>query len=177
MSRMRTLEGADLSGKTVLCRVDFNVPLSDGRVSDDTRIQAALPTIRHLIEQGARVVLMSHLGRPKGEGYEADYSLAPVADHLAKVLGKPVSFASDTVGADAASCVQGLSDGDVLLLENLRFDKREKGNNPEFCKELAALADAYVNDAFGTAHRAHASTAGVAEVAVAVDTEPPFTKV
>ena len=164
MSSMCSLEGVDLSGKTVLCRVDFNVPLSQGSVTDDTRIQAALPTIRHLVEQGARVVLMSHLGRPKGEGFEAEYSLSPVAEHLSHVLGKPVAFAADTIGQDAREKVEALNDGDVALLENLRFDKREKANDEEFCRELASLADAYVNDAFGAAHRAHASTAGVASL-------------
>lgn len=162
MSKVKTLADADVSGKRVLCRVDFNVPLEDGKVSDDTRIQAALPTISYLIEHGAKVILCSHLGRPEGTGYQAEFSLAPVAEYLSKVLGKPVVFATDTIGDSAKECVANLNDGDVVLLENLRFDKREKKNDPEFAKELASLADVYVNDAFGAAHRAHASTAGVA---------------
>lgn len=162
MGKVKTLADADVSGKRVLCRVDFNVPLSNGEVSDDTRIQAALPTITYLIEHGAKVILCSHLGRPDGTGYQAEYSLAPVARCLSKVLGKPVAFATDTIGDSAKEVVASLKNGDVALLENLRFDKREKKNDPEFAKELASLAEVYVNDAFGAAHRAHASTAGVA---------------
>lgn len=164
MADIRTLEGADLAGKKVLCRVDFNVPLDGQEVTDDTRIRAALSTIEHLREQGARVILMSHLGRPSGTGFEEDYSLRPVAQRLSQLIDAPVAFAQDTVGPDAKAKVDELEDGQVLLLENLRFDKREKGNDDGFCQELAALADAYVNDAFGTAHRAHASTAGVASL-------------
>lgn len=162
MGKVKTLADADVSGKRVLCRVDFNVPLSNGEVSDDTRIQAALPTITYLIEHGAKVILCSHLGRPDGTGYQAEYSLAPVARYMSKVLGKPVAFATDTIGDSAKEVVASLKNGDVALLENLRFDKREKKNDPEFAKELASLAEVYVNDAFGAAHRAHASTAGVA---------------
>ena len=162
MSKVKTLSDAEVSGKRVLCRVDFNVPLADGVVTDDTRIQAALPTITYLINQGAKVILCSHLGRPEGTGYQAEFSLAPVSEHLSKVLGKPVAFATDTIGESAQAVVASLNDGDVALLENLRFDKREKKNDPEFAKALASLADVYVNDAFGAAHRAHASTAGVA---------------
>lgn len=162
MSKVKTLSDAEVSGKRVLCRVDFNVPLADGVVTDDTRIQAALPTITYLINQGAKVILCSHLGRPEGAGYQAEFSLAPVSEHLSKVLGKPVAFATDTIGESAQAVVASLNDGDVALLENLRFDKREKKNDPEFAKALASLADVYVNDAFGAAHRAHASTAGVA---------------
>lgn len=162
MGKVKTLADADVSGKRVLCRVDFNVPLSNGEVSDDTRIQAALPTITYLIEHGAKVILCSHLGRPDGTGYQAEYSLAPVARYLSKVLGKLVAFATDTIGDSAKEVVASLKNGDVALLENLRFDKREKKNDPEFAKELASLAEVYVNDAFGAAHRAHASTAGVA---------------
>ena len=162
MSKVKTLCDAEVSGKRVLCRVDFNVPLADGVVTDDTRIQAALPTITYLINQGAKVILCSHLGRPEGTGYQAEFSLAPVSEHLSKVLGKPVAFATDTIGESAQAVVASLNDGDVALLENLRFDKREKKNDPEFAKALASLADVYVNDAFGAAHRAHASTAGVA---------------
>ena len=162
MPDIKSVEELDSCGKRVLVRVDFNVPVADGQVSDDTRIRAALPTITALIDAGARVILVSHLGRPAGEGYEEKFSLRPAAMRLAELLGRPVAFASDTVGEDAHAKVAALGDGDVVVLENLRFDKREKKNDPAFCAELADLADAYVNDAFGTAHRAHASTAGVA---------------
>ncbi len=162
MSDIKTIDSLDAAGKKVLVRVDFNVPVKDGVVTDDTRIRAALPTIEKLIDDGARVILMSHLGRPAGTGYEEAFSLRPAALRLSELLGKPVVFASDTVGEDAQAKAAALRDGDVLLLENLRFDKREKKNDPAFCEQLAALADVYVNDAFGTAHRAHASTAGVA---------------
>ena len=162
MALIKTIDELDARGKRVLVRVDFNVPVSDGAVADDTRIRAALPTIEKLRADGARVVLMSHLGRPAGEGFEEKFTLRPAALRLSELLGAPVSFASDTVGDDAKAKAAALRDGDVLLLENLRFDAREKKNDPAFCKELAALGDAYVNDAFGTAHRAHASTAGVA---------------
>ncbi|MBR5259058.1 MAG: phosphoglycerate kinase [Eggerthellaceae bacterium] len=162
MSEIKSIESLDASGKRVLVRVDFNVPIKDGVVTDDTRIRAALPTIERLIQQGARVILMSHRGRPSGAGFEPEYSLAPAAARLADILGAPVAFASDTVGEDAQAKAAALEDGQVLLLENLRFDKREKKNDPAFCEELAALGELYVNDAFGTAHRAHASTAGVA---------------
>ena len=162
MASIKTIDDLDARGKRVLVRVDFNVPVSDGVVTDDTRIKAALPTIEKLVGNGARVILMSHLGRPSGEGFEEKFSLRPAALRLAELLGKPVAFAKDTVGEDAQEKAAALREGDVLLLENLRFDKREKKNDPEFCQELAKLGDAYVNDAFGTAHRAHASTAGVA---------------
>lgn len=162
MADIKTIDALDAAGKRALVRVDFNVPLKEGVVTDDTRIRAALPTIKRLVEQGARVVLMSHLGRPAGEGFEEAFSLRPAALKLAELLGAPVVFATDTVGADAQAKVASLRDGDVLVLENLRFDKREKKNDPAFCAELAQLGDVYVNDAFGTAHRAHASTAGVA---------------
>ena len=162
MSDIKTIDSLDATGKKVLLRVDFNVPVKDGVVTDDTRIRAALPTIEKLVGDGARVILMSHLGRPAGTGYEEAFSLRPAALRLSELLGKPVVFASDTVGEDAQAKAAALRDGDVLLLENLRFDKREKKNDPAFCEQLAALADVYVNDAFGTAHRAHASTAGVA---------------
>ena len=164
MSKIVSVSELNARGKRVLVRVDFNVPIKDGVVGDPTRILAALPTITHLLDQNARVILMSHLGRPKGEGYEAQYSLAPVAAKLSELLGKPVQFACDTTGEEAREKCAHLQDGELLLLENLRFDKREKKNDPDFCKELASLADCYVNDAFGTAHRAHASTAGVAEL-------------
>lgn len=162
MSDIKTIDSLDAAGMKVLVRVDFNMPVKDGVVTDDTRIRAALPTIEKLVGDGARVILMSHLGRPAGTGYEEAFSLRPAALRLSELLGKPVVFASDTVGEDAQAKAAALRDGDVLLLENLRFDKREKKNDPAFCEQLAALADVYVNDAFGTAHRAHASTAGVA---------------
>ena len=162
MADIKTIDELDARGKRVLVRVDFNVPVKDGAVADDTRIRAALPTIEKLVAQGARVVLMSHLGRPAGEGFEEAFTLRPAAQKLSELLGKPVVFATDTVGDDARAKAASLRDGDVLVLENLRFDKREKKNDPAFCEELAALGDVYVNDAFGTAHRAHASTAGVA---------------
>ncbi|HIS40376.1 MAG TPA: phosphoglycerate kinase [Candidatus Aphodovivens avistercoris] len=162
MSDIKTIDALDARGKRVLVRVDFNVPVKDGAVTDDTRIRAALPTIQKLADDGARVILMSHLGRPSGTGFEEAFTLRPAALRLAELLGKPVAFAADTVGEDAQAKAAALRDGDVLLLENLRFDKREKKNDPGFCEELAALGEAYVNDAFGTAHRAHASTAGVA---------------
>lgn len=162
MASIKTIDELDARGKRVLVRVDFNVPVSDGVVTDDTRIKAALPTIEKLVGDGARVILMSHLGRPSGEGFEEKFSLRSAALRLAELLGKPVAFAKDTVGEDAQEKAAALREGDVLLLENLRFDKREKKNDPAFCEELAKLGDAYVNDAFGTAHRAHASTAGVA---------------
>ena len=162
MADIASVDDLDACGKRVLVRVDFNVPVSDGVCTDDTRIRAALPTINKLVEGGARVILLSHLGRPSGEGFEEKFTLRPAALRLAELLGKPVAFASDTIGEDAHAKVAALQDGQVLVLENLRFDKREKKNDPAFCEELASLGDAYVNDAFGTAHRAHASTAGVA---------------
>ncbi|MDO4501983.1 MAG: phosphoglycerate kinase [Coriobacteriia bacterium] len=164
MAQIASIDQLDAAGKRVIVRVDFNVPLDGATVTDDTRIRAALPTITKLVEQGARVILMSHLGRPKGEGFEEKFSLRPAADHLATLVDAPVIFAQDTVGPDAQAKAAALEDGQILVLENLRFDKREKKNDPAFCQELAALADAYVNDAFGTAHRAHASTAGVASL-------------
>ena len=164
MADVKSVEQADVAGKRTLVRVDFNVPIKDGVVTDDTRIRAALPTIQYLVDAGARIILMSHRGRPSGEGFEEAYTLAPAAERLSELLGAPVAFASDTVGEDAQAKAAALEDGQVLLLENLRFDKREKKNDPDFCRALAALGEVYVNDAFGTAHLAHASTAGVAEL-------------
>ena len=164
MANIKTIDQLDAAGKRVLVRVDFNVPVKDGVVTDDTRIRAALPTIKKLVDDGARIVLMSHRGRPSGEGYEEEFSLRPAALRLSELLGKPVSFANDIAGEDATAKAAALKDGEILIVENLRFDKREKKNVPEFCEELAKLGEVYVNDAFGTAHRAHASTAGVASL-------------
>src|SRR5882762_8391499 len=156
-----SISDLDLKGKRVFVRVDFNVPLKEGKVEDDTRIRASLPTIKYATEQQARVILASHLGRPKGERVEK-YSLAPVAEHLSSLLGKSVSFANDCVGEEAESKVSAMQDGDVLLLENLRFHKEEEKNDDNFAQQLAKLCDRlYVNDAFGAAHRAHASTVGI----------------
>jgi len=161
MSDKKTIRDIDVRGKRVLVRVDFNVPLDDGRVADDTRIRAALPTIQYLMEQGARVILMSHLGRPKGK-VKKELRLIPVAERLAELLDRPVAMAVDCVGEEVETAVDRLGPGDVLLLENLRFHPGEEANDPEFVSRLASLAELYVNDAFGTAHRAHASTEGVA---------------
>jgi len=163
MTRLLTLEdlGLDrLRGETVLVRVDFNVPMKEGAVTDDTRIVEALPTLRELVAAGARLLLVSHCGRPKGER-NPKYSLAPVATRLAELLGRPVRFASDCIGEPAAAAAAALADGDVAVLENLRYHSGEEKNDPEFARALAAPASAYVDDAFGSAHRAHASTTGV----------------
>lgn len=160
MFNKKTIRDIDVRGKKVLVRVDFNVPLKDGVVGDDTRIRAAIPTINYLLENGAAVILCSHLGRPKG-GPEAKYSLAPVAAHLAGLLGKKVSFAEDCIGPKAEEAAAVLKPGDVLVLENTRFHAEEEANDPGMAKQLASLAEVFVNDAFGTAHRAHASTEGV----------------
>lgn len=162
MSRIKSIKDVNLSGKRVFVRCDFNVPLKDGSISDDSRIVAALPTIRSLIDQGAKVILSSHLGRPKGER-NMDFTLSPVAEALASHLGQPVKFLDDCIGETVETEVAGMADGDVVLLENVRFYKGETDNDPDFAEKLAKVADAFVNDAFGTAHRAHASTAGVAK--------------
>lgn len=157
----KTLYDYDFAGKTVFCRVDFNVPMKDGKITDETRIQAALPTIKYLSEQGARVLLASHLGRPKGEVVES-LRLAPVATRLSELLGKEVQAVQEAHGPVAKQAVEGLEDGGVLLLENVRFYPGEEKNDPELAKAFASLADIFVNDAFGAAHRAHASTEGIA---------------
>lgn len=157
----RTLDELEVRGKRVLVRVDFNVPLDGDRITDDTRIQAALPTIRALVDRGASVILVSHLGRPKGK-VDPKYSLKPLADRLAELLGQPVRFAADVVGASAREIASTIQPGDVALLENVRFEPGEEKNDEDLAGSLAGLADVYVNDAFGAAHRAHASTAGVA---------------
>jgi phosphoglycerate kinase len=158
---MKTVRDLDLAGKKVLVRVDFNVPMNDqGEVTDDLRIQAVLPTLRYLLEQKARVILCTHMGRPKGQRME-QYSLTPVAAHLGTTLGISVPLAPDCVGPEAAAAVADLGDGQILLLENLRFHPEEEKNDPEFSRQLAALAEIYVNDAFAVSHRAHASVVGV----------------
>ncbi|HEV2073421.1 MAG TPA: phosphoglycerate kinase [Thermomicrobiales bacterium] len=159
----RSVASADVRGKRVLCRVDLNVPLEGGAIGDDTRIRSALPTIEWLRDRGARVVLCSHLGRPKGKVVE-DLRLAPVAEHLSRLLGQEVIAIPTITGTDAFQAIGSIQDGDIVLLENLRFDPREEKNDPEFAAELAALADLYINDAFGAAHRAHASTEGIAHL-------------
>ncbi len=163
----KTIEDVCVESKRVLVRCDFNVPLKEGKITNDKRIVAALPTIKYLVDHNAKVILCSHLGRPKGE-FLPEFSLAPVAARLSELLGKEVKMAKDVVGEDAKALAAALNDGDVMLLENVRYHKEETKNVPEFSKELASLADLYVNDAFGTAHRAHCSTAGVADYLPAV---------
>jgi phosphoglycerate kinase len=155
-----SLKDLELSGKRVFMRVDFNVPLAHGKITDDTRIQAALPSIRYVLDKSGRLILASHLGRPKGKP-DPKYSLKPVAARLGELLGKSVQFGPDCVGPEVERMVSNLKNGDVLLLENLRFHAEEEKNDPAFAKQLGKLCDVYINDAFGTAHRAHASTAGI----------------
>ncbi|MBN1525112.1 MAG: phosphoglycerate kinase [Spirochaetales bacterium] len=161
---VKTVKDIDIKNKRVLMRVDFNVPIKDGMISDATRIQMAIPTINYILEQpGASVILVSHLGRPKGEK-KPELSLKPIADKLSKLLGKPVKMAPDCIGGEVEALAKNLSAGEILMLENVRYYKEETANDAEFSKKLAALGDVYVNDAFGTAHRAHASTEGVAHL-------------
>ena len=163
----KSVKDVALQGKRVLCRCDFNVPLKAGEITSDKRIVAALPTIRYLIDHGAKVILCSHMGKPKGE-FKPELSLAVVAKRLSELLGQPVKMAKDVVGPDAKALAASLRDGEVMLLENTRFMPGETKNDPALSKELASLADLFVNDAFGSAHRAHASTAGVADYLPAV---------
>jgi phosphoglycerate kinase len=155
-----TVRDLDLKGKRVFVRVDFNVPIKDGKVTDDTRIRAAVPTIHYITERGGRVILASHLGRPKGQRVEK-YSLRPVAEHLSGIFERPIPFANDCVGEEVKQQVDALKDGDIILLENLRFHAEEEKNDDGFAQQLASLCDLYVDDAFGAAHRAHASTVGI----------------
>ncbi|KEK25336.1 phosphoglycerate kinase [Bacillus gaemokensis] len=163
----KSIRDVDLKGKRVFCRVDFNVPMKEGKITDETRIRAALPTIQYLVEQGAKVILASHLGRPKGQVVE-ELRLTPVAARLGELLGKDVKKADEAFGPAAQEMVAAMNEGDVLVLENVRFYAGEEKNDAELAKEFAALADIFVNDAFGAAHRAHASTAGIAEFLPAV---------
>lgn len=164
----QTVQEIDIRGKRVLIRVDFNVPLDENfKITDDARIVKSLETIQYCLRQNAKIILMSHLGRPKGKP-EPSFSLKPAAEKLSQLIGKPVSLASDCVGPETASRVQALKNGDVLMLENLRFHKEEEANDPAFAKQLASFGEVYVNDAFGTAHRAHASTEGVTKYIPAV---------
>ncbi len=164
----KTVKDIDVDGKRVLVRVDFNVPLDHGNVADDTRIKAAIPTIQYLVDHGAKVILMSHLGRPKGDGPEPELSLKPAADKLRELTGLDVTFVEDTYGEKAKEAAESLKPGQVLVLENVRFDKREKKNDPEIAKKLADLGDLFVLDAFGTAHRAQGSVVGPAAYLPAV---------
>ncbi|MEN6298763.1 MAG: phosphoglycerate kinase, partial [Anaerolineaceae bacterium] len=167
MFNKKTIADIDLQDKRVLARVDFNVPIKEGKVTDDTRIRAAIPTIKYILDKGASLILCSHLGRPK-EGPDPQFSMKPVAEHLSQLLGKPVAFVEDCVGPVAEKAAKALKPGEVLVLENTRFHKEETKNDEKMAQQLAALADIYVNDAFGSAHRAHASTEGVAHYLPAV---------
>lgn len=163
----KTVEDIDVKGKKVLVRCDFNVPMKDGVITNDNRIVGALPTIKYLVANGAAVILCSHMGRPKGE-FKPEFSLAPVAEKLSEYLGQKVEMAKDVIGEDAKAKAAALRPGEILLIENVRYHKEETANDPAFAKELASLAEIFVNDAFGAAHRAHASTAGVADYLPAV---------
>ena len=164
----KTVKDIDLKGKKVFVRCDFNVPMDENQnITDNARIVGALPTIQYLLEQNCKIILASHLGRPKGE-FKPEFSLAPVAKELSKLLGQEVIMAKDVIGEDACEKAANLKEGEILLLENVRFHKEETDNDPEFCKKLASMAEVYVNDAFGTAHRAHASTTGIASYLPAV---------
>ena len=163
----KTVEDICVCGKKCIVRCDFNVPMSDGVITDDKRIREALKTVKYLKENGAKIILCSHMGRPKGE-FNMKYSLAPVAERISELMGCPVAMATDVIGEDAKAKAAALGEGEILLLENLRFHKEEEKNAPEFAKALADFAEIYVNDAFGTAHRAHASTAGIADYLPAV---------
>ncbi|SFX21842.1 phosphoglycerate kinase [Thermoactinomyces sp. DSM 45891] len=163
----KSIKDVDVHGKRVFCRVDFNVPMEQGKITDDTRIRAALPTIQYLMDQGAKLILASHLGRPKGKIVE-EMRLTAVAERLSQLLGKEVTKTNEVIGPEVTEKVAGLHNGDVLLLENVRFDAREEKNDAELSRQFAALADLFVNDAFGTSHRAHASTAGIADYIPAV---------
>jgi phosphoglycerate kinase len=167
MFNKKSITDIDVKGKRVLVRVDYNVPIKEDKVTDDTRIVAAMPTLQYLLDHGAAVILASHLGRPKG-GPDPKFSLRPVAAHLSGLLGKPVAFADDCIGPVAEAAAKALKPGEILVLENTRFHPEEEKNDPEFAKKMASLADIYVNDAFGSAHRAHASTEGVAHYLPAV---------
>ena len=162
MKLKKTIRDIDLNGKRVFCRVDFNVPMEDGKVTDDTRIRAAVPTIEYMTEKGAKVILASHLGRPKGQVNE-DMRLTPAAAKLSELLGKNVRKLDVSTGEEVQQAIADMQDGEVILLENVRFNPGEEKNDPELAKQFADLADVFVNDAFGTAHRAHASTAGIAQ--------------
>ncbi|WP_040197001.1 phosphoglycerate kinase [Candidatus Soleaferrea massiliensis] len=163
----KTVEDIDVNGKRVFVRCDFNVPIADGVIQDDKRIRESLKTIKYLIDHGAKVILSSHMGRPKGE-FNMQYSLAPVAVRLSELLGQEVKMAKDVIGPDAKALAASLKDGEVMLIENVRFHKEETKNDPAFAKELASMADIFVNDAFGSSHRAHASTTGIADYLPAV---------
>lgn len=168
MIKKKTVRDVDLKGKRIIMRVDFNVPLDKkGNITDDTRIRAALPTIKYVLKQDTKLILMSHLGRPKGQVKE-ELRLAPVGKRLQELLGKDIIVCKDSIGEEVKKIISGMQSGDVVILENLRFHKEEEANDPEFAKELASYADIYVNDAFGTAHRAHASTEGIAHYLPAV---------
>lgn len=167
MNEKKSVKDIDVKGKRVFVRVDFNVPMEDGKVTDDTRIRAALPTIQYLVDEGAKVILSSHLGRPKGEVKE-ELRLTAAGERLAELLGKPVKKLDESVGENVKAVVAAMEDGDIVLLENVRFHAGEEKNDPALAKQFAELADVYVNDAFGAAHRAHATTAGIAEFLPAV---------